>query len=209
LEELGAQKSTQALRSSRISAQGRIWSQEVIPETVPASASLEGFKLKPVFFTPTKTATRKVTIEKQLPKKFKQPPFIPPPTKPFASKVSWSVKPLKSLSSLFSVSVRKGGKWTHVAVLPRKAATQLGVDITEHTAARSFKITPTSLKAEAADIPFVTGLHRYRRPKSRALAGAFVEKTAFAISTPGEKREITLKGIQASSMRLKLKGGRI
>jgi len=115
--------------------------------------------------------------------------------------------PSSNLSKLFSVQVRRKGKWTPVATLPKKAATQLGIDITETTAARSFRLAPTGIEAEAKDIPFVIGMERYRKPKARSTLGfdTWVEKTKYAISTPGEKREITLKGLSMRPMRLRVK----
>jgi len=89
--------------------------------------------------------------------------------------------------------------------LPEGLAKLAGVRATAGTAARTFKLTPAG-KTARLDIPFIPKLTKYRRKKgkSKLPETAFVEKTRFAIDTPGEKREITMKGIKASKVKVRL-----
>jgi len=106
----------------------------------------------------------------------------------------------------FSVQVKTKGKWKTIAArLPEGLAKLAGVRATAGTAARTFKLTPAG-KTARLDIPFIPKLTKYRRKKgkSKLPETAFVEKTRFAIDTPGEKREITMKGIKASKVKVRL-----
>jgi len=170
-------------------------------ETMTTSETQQRYKPFTTTLQKTKTIIKTKTKTKQ---KIKDITPLPKPKRLLLLK--GTRYPSNNLSKLFSVQVRRKGKWTPVATLPKKAATQLGIDITETTAARSFRLAPTGIEAEAKDIPFVTGMERYRKPKARSTLGfdTWVEKTKYAISTPGEKREITLKGLSMRPMRLRV-----
>lgn len=127
-----------------------------------------------------------------------EPPGEPPgeipkiiPHLPFPQKKKMVSKPA------FLVKVKKKGKWFSLGQpTPKNIAIVKGIKETASTAARSFKIEEKGTTTKK-DIPFITGLHKYRRkkPRSKLPSGVFVEKTRYAIDSPGEKREITLKGL--------------
>jgi len=87
--------------------------------------------------------------------------------------------------------------------MPRRMALAFGVKETRSTAARSFRLLKAG-KTVARDVPFVLGLHRYRKPKRKTkLKGeeVFVEKAKFALDMPGEVQEISAKGWEALRMK--------
>jgi hypothetical protein len=122
-------------------------------------------------------------------------PKLPPPTyktRTYPSNVLISKKKYK-LNKAFDVFTRKKGKVVKLGGgLPFGRATSLGVGITEHTAARSFVVIPKGY-TRMSDVA-IPSLFQYRQPKFggkiHRLGFKFVEKSKFAINTPGEKREI-------------------
>jgi len=106
----------------------------------------------------------------------------------------------------FSVQVKTKGKWKTIAAsLPEGLAKLTGIKATASTAARTFKLTPSG-KTTRPDIPFIPSLTKYRRKKgkSKLPETAYIEKTRFAIDTPGELKEITMKGIKAKKVKVRL-----
>lgn len=105
-------------------------------------------------------------------------------------------------SSLFSVMVRRRGRFESVGIVSDiKQAFAQGIRTVKHTAAASFKIDVIEgqNKVESQAIKFLPREFR----KSKREKGVFVEKRKHRISTPGEKREITFKGIAALRSRNK------
>jgi hypothetical protein len=97
----------------------------------------------------------------------------------------------------FRALVKRKGKYVPVSgVLPESQARYLGALAVLGKSARSFKLELTNtLVQEAPRKEF--GFAKYFRPSKRE-KGVFVEKTRYAINTPGELGEITYKGIEAS-----------
>lgn len=99
----------------------------------------------------------------------------------------------------FNVFVRRGGKFKQVETAPlaRGAALRFGADVARNTAARSFKIERTT--ARASSRTGSTSLNDFY--KSKKENGVFIQKNKYSISSAGELREITFKGIQANKRR--------
>ena len=102
----------------------------------------------------------------------------------------------------FDVLVKRKGGFTKAnkILLEEGSAYALGQAITEGTAARSFIVVKSQRKGrtQKLNLPGFSP-DRYYSSKSNAI----VERSKFAINTPGELREITYKGIWAN----KTKGG--
>ncbi len=85
-----------------------------------------------------------------------------------------------------------------------KSALALGQKIVDNDPRRSFIISRTKGKAKRLSLkPFNS--ERFRKPKGKTNLNrlSLVEKTKYAIDTPGEIRGITLKGIKAPKKRRK------
>jgi len=161
--------------------------------------------LKPRMLELTKTITRqrlKTRGKSKLKEKQKPKDIIPPP--PIGGGgTTLKMLPTKKAQGAYQVLIRSGGKWTGVGMpLPKRMATKLGIQVTARTPARSFKLLQVGSTA-MPDIPFAPSLKQYRKPmtKSRLGSGVLIEKSAFAINTPGEYQGITLKGLEAKRIK--------
>jgi len=99
--------------------------------------------------------------------------------------------------------VRKRGKWVRAFpfAVPKETAFAIGAKTALETPRRSFKVikAPKGIPFRAVKQPPLPKgwLEMFRQPKSKALQGALVEKSIFAINEPGEKKGITQKGLEA------------
>jgi hypothetical protein len=102
---------------------------------------------------------------------------------------------LPRLSQAYSVLAKTQGKFKVIgAGLPLGKALSQGVGFTAHTAARSFKLVPSGFTGQP-DINAPSLSNYYGR------GGVLIERTKYAINTPGELREITYKGIAANKFK--------
>ena len=93
----------------------------------------------------------------------------------------------------YDVYIKRFGKYRLVGKkLPYKSAVKIGVKKTAQTAARTLKVVRTGKDAKGEGVRLPSKLAKWYRKGKR---GAIIEKTKFAIDTPGERGEITLKGI--------------
>lgn len=94
------------------------------------------------------------------------------------------------------------GKFAAVSpfVFPRETALAFGQSQVEAKAKRTFKLVPTFGTPGR-----VTGIGRFRPERFKRKGRTFTERTRFAIDTPGELAEITLKGVRAPRKRLPAK----
>lgn len=91
-----------------------------------------------------------------------------------------------------------------------KSALALGQKIVDNDPRRSFIIQRTKGKAKRLSLkPFNS--ERFRKPigKTNLNRLSLVEKTKYAIDTPGEKRGITLKGIRTPKRKVQRRAIRI
>lgn len=108
-------------------------------------------------------------------------------TIPKRPELSSSLKPPK-----YNIFVRRKGFFSPVGEKPSLSeAFKFGENIVEKTAAASFKIEAPGKQLVTAP----TFLNRSKFRPSKRESGVFVELNKFRINTPGEKREITFKGI--------------
>lgn len=116
------------------------------------------------------------------------PPVVPPPFK-------FSL-PGSQARPGFEVFIRKGGVFKKISKEPliREEAINFGAFRVEHTAAASFKIKPTGKPATGSFRGLINVFDRFYK-STREEGEIFIEKPRYRISTPGELREITLKGI--------------
>jgi len=149
------------------------------------------------------TATELVTDLRTRTITFPKP--VPPPTRG-----GWGLLPLPSIKSTskakttvrkvpaFSVSAKSKGKWLKLSKngLTKNEALRLGVQATDNTAARTFRIKQTNKQVKDTRTR-PPSLFKYRQPVagSKLKKGeTWIEKTAFAIDTSGEHKGITVKG---------------
>ena len=132
------------------------------------------------------------------------PPPTPPPSTPFAALFKGSKRP--DVGKLvnekgFDVFVRRRGLFGKVTARPllREEALKLGQREVAGTAARTFKLVPSEAAPVEERLPGRFDPRVFRAPKKEAERDVFVQKSRFAISSPGEKREITAKGLEALS----------
>ena len=145
------------------------------------------------------TRTKPILIQPPEPRIKKPTPVIPPPRRPRLPRPMRFGKPVRA----FDVFVKKRGRYVKVNVKPltQKSALGKGVQVTKGTATRSFFIKPTKGKATAKTFGFdiyKTLKKMYRSPKS---GKGYVEKTKYAIDSPGELKEITYKGLMSRGTR--------
>jgi hypothetical protein len=110
----------------------------------------------------------------------------------------------------FEVFVRRRGEPIKIspAPIPRGEALFLGRKVTKETAAAMFFLKPVKERVVTLGLPWITERAlaiEFRKPirKGREIEAplTFVQKRTFRIATPGEFKEITLKGIAARSKR--------
>lgn len=130
----------------------------------------------------------KIPIVKVPPIILLPPVYAPKPSKAFGYQVlvrTKGAKKGKKFSSGTFAPVSTG-------VMSKEQALSLGQAITAGTAKRSFKIIPTfGMPVETKRLPAFRPEMYYRKGRT------FIEKARFAINTPGEMAEITLKGRKA------------
>jgi hypothetical protein len=107
-------------------------------------------------------------------------------------------QPFKS-DPAYNTYVKVGNNWKKVNMASEKndinKAVSLGVDVTDNTSARSFKVKKGTGSAQTRG--FMPNLYKFYQPskrKSATLSGAYIEKSKHLIDTPGEVRGITAKG---------------
>jgi hypothetical protein len=102
----------------------------------------------------------------------------------------------------YRTKVREKGKWVRVGTgLPRNRAIRVGADYVDNTTARSFTIEKTGSKTTKGDDAFFFRANKFRKKKPRSKIKrepTCIEKSTYAIDTPGELRGITAKGLKAS-----------
>jgi hypothetical protein len=104
---------------------------------------------------------------------------------------------MKKGTSLFNVEVRRRGKFERVNArsLTLQEAFKMGESNVRSTAAASFKVTPVGGRTPTrSSVPMSFG-------ESKKSPGVYVQKNRFRISSVGEKRQITLKGIAKNKSR--------
>jgi hypothetical protein len=143
--------------------------------------------------TITRTTPQTFTITKPIPKTPRIPTIIIPP---FGFGGSGSKKEKSSFGG-FDVFVRVKGKLErqNFEPLTKRSAFALGGNITEGTAKRSLLVLPSTLKGSAKELPLsnIKSEQYYVNKK-----GSLVERTKFAINSPGEISEIQKKGVEAN-----------
>lgn len=163
--------------------------------------------------TPTIKARQAITPRVKVPQitiqKFKTPPpiepfnwdFIPPPPPPpiLLPKKDFPIftEKKKKTRKGFIVFGKRFGKFFKLTPKPltKETALALGAKWADITAGRTFKLMP-SLEPAAGEKKLFNWFNFSKMFKAKPNL-TFVERTAYAISTPGEKREITFKGLQA------------
>ena len=129
-----------------------------------------------------------------------QPPGTPPTIKPLFFGGGMG-------RGLFAVSVRKRGMFREIGRFRSPTTAFLrGRRAVETSASASFKVT--SLQEDNTNLSNIAGqtLPRIKFYSSKREPGVFIQKRSFRISTPGEKREITYKGIQKVRLMHRKKG---
>lgn len=167
--------------------------------TLQAQKTVQAQQVKQVQETVTIPKPKTTTVPKPRIPEFKIPvPKIPRYFIP-GTKRKLSTPKVKGVPA-YRVLVRKKGKFVVVARgLPKGRATAKGISVTARTAARTFKLEPEG-RTTVRDIPvprILAKQYRRRKGKSKLPSDVYVEKTAYAIDMPGEKKEITAKGIAA------------
>jgi hypothetical protein len=109
----------------------------------------------------------------------------------------------KKRKKLFGVEVRRKGEFKRIAVTEsEQVAVNTGIGAVRNTAAASFKVK------DLTDNKIVTGFKSQLNPRvyyeSKKEKGTFIQQRSQRIKTPGEKREITFKGIFANKQRAAL-----
>ena len=134
-------------------------------------------------------------------------PRSPSPISPFMSQ-SPSSKSNSKGNDLFKVYVRESkpkGKakikeyLVNKKPLSRNAAINLGARYTDETTSRTFRIVRAG-KGNVIDEPLSFNYFKFRGRKGRSKLNptSFVEKSKYAIDTPGEHQGITVKGLLAN-----------
>lgn len=163
--------------------------------------------IKPV--SGTGSGTRLVERPAYVPELLLRPesPFIPPFTPDVPVVIPPFYIPPKQDTvnvSGFDVLVRRKGIFRRVSTQPTlKRAVAVGKTNIFSTAGASFKIVPREGGGVSRE---VRGLLSNKFYESRREPGVFIQKRQFRISSPGEKREITYKGLLTQRARKKNKG---
>jgi len=168
-----ATKQAQAQKQAVKQAQKLTYAQEAIP--APPTTVLPPIPIS-------------VTIPRQPPKKGK--PIIP------------------SKKQGYHTYVKEKGRTIKVTKHPltKRQALGKGVHYTDNTPSRTFYIKKAPKKQELKPEPkynMTYGMYQYKyrkpykRGKKKSFSPKYIEKTRYAIDTPGEKKGITVKGLQA------------
>ncbi len=200
-------KQRQVLKPAVEQRLGLKTSQVSIQKVVPEVAQKQRAALRVITVPKLKQVTRalprrRVITVRAPPRPVTRPrrrgaPFIglPPLLAPSARRVA----PIRVPG--FQVQVRRRGEFVPItrAALPKGLALRVGAREVERTAAATFRLVPTGVRVKPSKV--VQGLppfqqRKFRPPKEGGTL-TFIEKTEFRINTPGEKREITAKGLLA------------
>lgn len=138
-------------------------------------------------FPPPRTQTPPPRVVKEI---------IEPPKKVRPLETGRPIVSTERGRSGFNVFVRRQGKFRMVNIKPlaREEAYSFGANVVRTTAAATFKIIPSGTKASGV---FKGPPARLQQFTKRG-GGLFIQPSKFRISSAGEKREITFKGIGAS-----------
>jgi len=136
--------------------------------------------------TKTQTATKSFTNTMTMP--------IPEPPPEINTKIGIGGKKKKK-TDLFITEIRKKGKFKGIAIKESKeAAINLGIQTVRNTAAASFRIKEKSTGKPITSFGNI-GKGFY---SSKKQTGVIIQKRGTRITTQGEKKEITFKGIAAN-----------
>lgn len=103
---------------------------------------------------------------------------------------------------LFGVEVRRGGVFRRIGLVgSAEAAVRLGMFRVRHTAAASFRVDPVDDDGVELEEAFGGLVPADEFRESLKEPGVFIQRRQFRISTAGEKREITFKGIESRRKR--------
>ena len=99
----------------------------------------------------------------------------------------------------------KKARWEKVGTnLPEYEALSIGSQSVDETVSRTFKLMPSHQPAKPLGYKGWNYRSQKFRPPKHGTPGTYVEKTTFAIDTPGEFQGITVKGWLASRQKQKL-----
>jgi len=172
-----------SLRQEQLTRQQLIQKQQL--KTTTTTTPISKFAFTPFKFT-TPTIPLKIKI-----------PFLPIP--------KLSGKPVDVISTkekrpAYNTYVKEKGQWLKANKSNEKncinTAIKLGAKITDHTVARSFKVKKASgfAKNIKATRPNLQKFYQPSKSRKPSLAGAYIEKSKYAIDTVGELQGITAKG---------------
>ena len=129
--------------------------------------------------------------------------LLPPPSTKKEQKIEKKVKPGKG----FAVEIRRKRKFVEAApfAFPTKeAAVAYGATRVLGEAAATFRVIPSAKPITTAAPAAVNVGEYFRAPKTKALRGpdTYVQLERKRITSPGEKREISLQGVLARTGRI-------
>lgn len=169
------------------------------------TGAYEGLERTPAITPKTATRLKTATLAKlgleelatipQLPK-------IPPGSALFLSSSSGEgIIPFLGAEKAqgYDVQLKVRGKWKNASgkqSLKKDTANALGQYLADLTAARTYRIQE-STKPITQKSPAETTMRGFKFYPKKGTKDTFIEKTAFAIDSPGEKKQITEKGLQA------------
>jgi len=186
---------------SRSSSGSSVSSVVSVPSYVPSTVSSVVSKGKSYKSIVSKVSSKKIGSYRVPTYSYKVPPPVYKLNKVSQTESKKKRKSLR-LSGAFSVVSRVKGKQVTLALgVPKNIAVAIGKRFTGETTARSFKIKQVGFTSKQ-DIGRVD-LTQYRQPKFSGKVAregfTFVEKSKFAIDTPGE-----VKGLKLGKFKAKL-----
>jgi len=98
----------------------------------------------------------------------------------------------------FHTELKVGGKFRRQTKQPlmRDTAAAFGAFLADESAARTYRVVPAK-KAPIKKSPREFGSRQFKFYPKKNARDTFVERSSFAIDSPGEKRQITRKGLAA------------
>jgi hypothetical protein len=188
-----------AVESSLMVASGpKSASKSIVTQSTKPVQDLKPVQIqKPVVKTIPGTAFPRIPTYKAPIVRLTSGGFVP--GVPFVGVPGFSVKPsTPAFGGGFRVFVRRGGEFKPTGpVLSKAEALEFGAFKVDSTPAASFKIKPVSGSPTGSFAG--KGFFSFFKPSKRE-SGVFVEPASRRIRTPGEKRGITLKGIQSQRL---------
>lgn len=153
----------------------------------------------------TTTLTKTVVVPRVTTFVRTPPPIVPIPIifpTPKFGPVSFSRQRLPRVTEAYKVVTRVGGREKVLRVgVPKNVAINVGSRFVGETPARSFKIVKVGLTRKQ-DVPIRAPMYKFREPVSLGKVSRegfkFVEKSKYAIESPGEK-----EGIPGKAQRLR------